>query len=114
MSYTLCLSSDGYINGKVLLIDSLIRQEINCDFLYNDSTFNPSKIIRVEESEGFLSGLQAIRERFMKDPSMMRMGEQLLYKEVLLALPETLSHDDGLIAADKIIKYILDAFESAK
>lgn len=108
------LSSDGYINGKVLLIDSLIRQEINCDFSYNDSTFNPSKIIRVEESEGFLSGLQAIRERFMKDPSMMRMGEQLLYKEVLLALPETLSYDEGLIVADKIIKHILDAFESAK
>ena len=107
------LSGNGYINAKVLMIDSLIRQEINFDFSYNDSTFNPSKITRVEESDGFLSGLDAIRERFMKDPSMMRMGEQLLYKEVLLALPKTLSHDEGLIVADKIIDYILKAFESA-
>ncbi len=107
------LSGNGYINAKVLLIDSLIRQEINSDFTYNDSTFNPSKITRVEESDGFLSGLEAIRERFMKDPSMMRMGEQLLYKEVLLALPKTLSHDEGFVVADKIIDYILKASESA-
>ena len=107
------LKGNGFINGKVLLIDSMIRQEINYDFSYRDETFNPSKIIKVEESAGFLSGLQAIRQRFMKDPSMMHMAEQLLYKEVLLALPETLDHEDGLNAADKITEYILKAFESA-
>ena len=107
------LSNDGYINAKVLLIDSLIHQEINYDFSYGNKTFNPSKITKAEESDGFLSGLQSIRERFMKDPSMMRMGEQLLYKEVLMALPSTLSHEEGIKAADKITDYILKAFESA-
>ena len=107
------LSSEGFINAKALLIDSLIRQEINYVFLYKEGTFNPSKIIRPEESEGFKSGLNAIRERFMKDPSMMRMAEQLLYKEVLLALPKTLDHEEGLMVAYKIIEYILKAFESA-
>jgi len=107
------LSGDGYLNGKVLLIDSLIRQEINCDFIYNGKTFNPSKIIVPEKSEGFLSALELIRERFMKDPSMMAMAEQLLYKEALMALPETLNKEEGIAIADKIIVYILNAFESA-
>ena len=107
------LSGDGYLNGKVLLIDSLIRQEINCDFIYNGKTFNPSKIIVPEKSEGFLSALELIRERFMKDPSMMAMAEQLLYKEALMALPETLNKEEGISIADKIIVYILNAFESA-
>ncbi len=107
------LSGDGYLNGKVLLIDSLIRQEINCDFIYNGETFNPSKIIVPEKSEGFLSALELIRERFMKDPSMMAMAEQLLYKEALMALPETLNKEEGIAIADKIIVYILNAFESA-
>ena len=107
------LSSDGYLNGKVLLIDSLIRQEINYDFIYNGQIFNPSRIIFPEESAGFISGLKAIQERFMKDPSMMRMAEQLLYKEVLMALPRTLDHNEGLKVSDKIIAYILKAFESA-
>lgn len=107
------LSGDGYLNGKVLLIDSLIRQEINCDFIYNGEIFNPSKIIVPEKSEGFLSALELIRERFMKDPSMMAMAEQLLYKEALMALPETLNKEEGIAIADKIIVYILNAFESA-
>ncbi len=107
------LSGNGYLNGKVLLIDSLIRQEINCDFIYNGETFNPSKIIVPEKSEGFLSALELIRERFMKDPSMMAMAEQLLYKEVLMALPETLNKEEGIAIADKIIVYILNAFENA-
>ena len=107
------LSGDGYLNGKALLIDSLIRQEINCDFIYNGEIFNPSKIIVPEKSEGFLSALELIRERFMKDPSMMAMAEQLLYKEALMALPETLNKEEGIAIADKIIVYILNAFESA-
>ena len=107
------LSGDGYLNSKVLLIDSLIRQAVNCDFIYNGETFNPCKVILPEKSPGFLSALELIRERFMKDPSMMAMAEQLLYKEVLMALPDTLSKDEGFMAADKIIAYILKAFESA-
>ena len=107
------LSSQGYINAKVLLIDSLIRQEINHEFSYGEDSFNPKEIMRPEESAGFLSGLKAIQERFMKDPSMMRMAEQLLYKEVLLALPKALDHDEGIRVSDKIIEYILKAFESA-
>ena len=107
------LSSQGYINAKALLIDSLIRQEINHEFSYGEDSFNPKEIMRPEESAGFLSGLKAIQERFMKDPSMMRMAEQLLYKEVLLALPKALDHDEGIRVSDKIIEYILKAFESA-
>ena len=60
------LSSQGYINAKALLIDSLIRQGINHEFSYGEDSFNPKEIMRPEESAGFLSGLKAIQERFMK------------------------------------------------
>ena len=107
------LLSDGYVNAKVLLIDSLIRQEINYEFKYKDSSFNPRNIIRVEESEGFVEGINNIRDKFMKNPSMMKMAEQLMYKEAILSLPNNLHKEDGIALANKIEKYILDAFNSA-
>ena len=107
------LLSDGYVNAKVLLIDSLIRQEINYEFKYKDNSFNPRNLIRVEESEGFIEGINNIRDKFMKNPSMMKMAEQLMYKEAILSLPNNLHKDDGIALANKIEKYILDAFNSA-
>jgi len=49
----------------------------------------------------------------MKNPSMMKMAEQLMYKEAILSLPNNLHKDDGIALANKIEKYILDAFDSA-
>lgn len=112
------LKGDGFINAKVLLIDSLIKQEINHVFEYrkNDEIikFNPSNIDNIQESEGYISCLNALRERFMKEPSMLYMAEQLLYKEALMALPDILNNKDGILLAGKIEKYICDAFDSAK
>ena len=107
------LLSDGFENAKALLIDSLIRQEVNYEFEYKDSSFNPSKITKVGESEGFLSALEAIQDKFMKNPSMSQLAIELLYKEVLMALPKTYNRQEGIELADKIEKYIIDAFESA-
>lgn len=104
------LKSDGYRNAKALLIDSLIRQEINYVFKYvNDGSllvFNPSKLNLIEETEQFINAKNKIEEYYLKDPSKSQMGIELLYKEALLSLPDHINDN----CADKIIEYINEAF----
>ena len=104
------LKSNGFKNAKALLIDSLIRQEINYAFEYvNDSsllTFNPSKLKVIEETDGFINAKTKLEENYMKDPSKVQMGLELLYKEALLSLPAEISED----VAENIIVYIDEAF----
>lgn len=104
------LKSNGFKNAKALLIDSLIRQEINYAFEYvNDSSllaFNPSKLKVIEETDGFINAKAKLEENYMKNPSKVQMGLELLYKEALLSLPAEISED----VAEKIITYIDEAF----
>lgn len=104
------LKSDGYKNAKALLIDSLIRQEINYAFEYvNEGSllvFNPSKLKVIEETEEFIKTKSEIENHYMKDPSKIKMGLELLYKEALLSLPNAISFE----VSKKIIDYIDDAF----
>ena len=110
------LKSNGFINAKVLLIESLIRQEIDHHFIYINEEdkyeFNPIDIRKPDEAEGFLSARKLLRDYYLKEPSKLLLAEQLLYRETLLALPFNLDHEDGLLVADKIEKYIDDAFEA--
>ena len=105
------LKSDGFANAKALLIDSLIRQEINCVFEYVNNgsllMFNPSKLSVIENTDGFVNSKEKLEDFYMKDPSKIQMGLELLYKEALLSLPNQITDE----VADKIIAYIEDAFE---
>lgn len=107
------LKGDGYVNAKALLIDSLIRQEINYTFTYvNDCSFiefNPSKLLVIEETSEFKLAEKEIYDNYYKDPSKCKLGKQLLYKEALLSLPNQI---DGKIVTEKIINYIDDAFSA--
>lgn len=107
------LKSDGYVNAKALLIDSLIRQEINFDFDYVNNrsliVFNPSKLKNVEETDSFKYGLKELNEYYLKDPSKLQIGHELLYKEAMLSLPNEV---DANLVISKIIKYIDDAFSA--
>ena len=101
----------------MLLIDSLIRQEIDKEFTVSKAdettTFNPSKLTVIEETEGYQRASELLEEAFMKEPSKLLMARQLLSKELLLLLPMNVDGKDGEYIADKIIRYINDAFESA-
>ena len=107
------LKSDGFVNAKALLIDSLIRQEINYDFKYVNNgsfiNFNPSKLIPVEESKEFNLVRSKLEDYYLKDPSKYQLGLELLYKEALLSLPNQIN---GEVAFEKIINYIDDAFSA--
>ena len=109
------LRSNGFINAKVLLIDSLIRQQIDHRFVYinNDDRyeFNPKDVKKADEAEGYLSAINCLQEYYLKEPSKLLLAEQLLNKEALLALPFNLSYEDGIKIAEKIENYIDGAFK---
>lgn len=108
------LCSDGFINAKVLLVDSLIKQEIDEEIKMIDETaeysFIPKYIIPVEESYAFLSGKKVLEDIFLKDPSKFKIAKDLLYKELMMKLPLNLESDEGIIIALDIIKYVYKAF----
>lgn len=102
-----------YANAKALLIDSLIRQEINYEFAYvNDSSllkFNPCKLPIIEKSEGFIVANAILNDYYMKNPSQLNIAVELLYKESLMTLPYQI---DGNEISKKIINYIDKAFSA--
>lgn len=108
------LSHDGFKNAKVLLIDSLIRQELNETIIYNDEglgyEFIPKYQLPIEESDGYKAGYQYLSDYYMKDPSKLKMAKSLLYKELMLALPINLEKDEGIYIAKDICDYIEEAF----
>lgn len=109
------LTSNGFINAKVLLIESLVRQEISDEISYkNEGTeynFIPRYVMLPEESDGFKVAIKKLSDLFMKDPSMFEMSKSLVYKECLLALPISFVEEEGLDLANKIYKYVKDAFD---
>lgn len=108
------LSHEGFKNAKALLLDSLIRQELNDTIYYNDEgmeyEFIPKYQLPIEESDGFLAGNKYLEEYYLKDPSKLKMAKSLLYKELMLALPITLEESEGLYIAKDICEYIEEAF----
>jgi len=109
------LTSDGFINAKALLIDSLVNQEISEEIKYSsdgvDYTFIPRFIVPIEKSDGYLSAIKYLNDYYMKDPSKLLMAKDLVYKEALLSLPLNLEEEEGQIIAKKAIEYIEDAFK---
>ena len=107
------LKNDRFVNAKALLIDSLIKQDINYEFEYVNKCsfikFNPIKMKIIEETEGFIVGSKIINETYMKDASKAHMALELLYKEAMLSLPIEIN---GIEKASNIIKYIDSAFSA--
>ena len=109
------LCSDGFINAKVLLVDSLIRQEIGEEISMSNNgleyNFIPKYLLPIEESDGYISGKKYLEDIYLKEPSKLKMGLDLLYKELILNLPVNLITEEGLILAKKIEDYINKAFD---
>lgn len=109
------LCSDGFINAKVLLIDSLMRQDIGEEMTYKNAgmeySFIPKYVVPPEMSLGYKKAIDILNDRFMKEPSKLELAKQLTYKECLLALPINYDEDDGELLADKVYEYIIKAFE---
>ena len=109
------LKSDGNPNAKAYLLLSLILQEIDADLVLKRGEeqipFNPSELIPPENSEGYRICHEILSERFLKEPSMLKLAEELLYKEALLALPHLIDGKEGKDLALKIASYLEKAFE---
>ena len=111
--YDLCneyLKSDGFINAKVLLIESLVRQEISDEYtmLKDGMLFNfiPRYVMLPEESEGYNTALKILSDYYMKEPSYFLMARDLLYKDCFMALPLSYIMEEGEMLARNIISYL--------
>ena len=108
------LASKGSANAKALLIDSLIRQEIDHQFLYEDDKrqlfFNPKELQEVTKTECFIGTNKRLTEYYLKEPSKLKLAQQLLYKELLLFLPQIVDRKESKNLAKKIEEFIDQAF----
>ncbi len=108
------LLSDGSLSGKALLIDSLIRQQVDHVFFYHsqsrDLTFCPKNMTEITVNSCFQYCLMALREDLMKEPSKLKIAEQLLYKQFMFHLPESYELSEGSFIVSKIEDYIEEAF----
>lgn len=108
------LTNDGFINSKVLLIESLIKQDISDEINFNNDgleyTFIPRYIMLPEESDGYKTAINRLNELFMKEPSKLEIAKSLVYKECIMALPINLDETEGYELANNIYKYVLKAF----
>ena len=111
--YALCneyLKSDGFINAKVLLIESLVRQEISDEYtmLKDGMLFNfiPRYVMLPEESEGYNTALKILSDYYMKEPSYFLIARDLLYKDCFMALPLSYIMEEGEMLARNIISYL--------
>ncbi|MBR3227284.1 MAG: DUF3196 family protein [Erysipelotrichaceae bacterium] len=111
------LCSDGFINAKVLLVDSLIKQEIGDEMRMENGgieySFIPKYQLPVEESDGYQSGKKYLEDIFLKEPSKMKMAVDILYKELILSLPVNADKDEGITMAGNIAAYVNKAFGDA-
>lgn len=110
------LLGDGLKNAKVLLIDSLIRQEISESIKAKiddiDYEFIPKYLLPPEESDGYKSAKKLIDDYFMKEPSKLRIANDLLYKDVILMLPLNPEEQEGELLFKKVIDFIEKAFNN--
>ena len=108
------LTNDGFINAKVLLIESLIKQDISDEISFNNEgleyTFIPRYIMLPEESDGYKAAINSLNELFMKEPSKLEIAKSLVYKECIMALPINLDETEGHELASNVYKYVLKAF----
>jgi len=107
--------SDYSETSFALLVDSLIRQDIDYDIEYKRNGliyhFNPSKLISIEDSKTFKDVLSMLEKHYLKDPSKYEIGKKLLYEKLLLALPINLDEINADILFNDIVEIIEDAFE---
>ena len=108
------LCGDGFINAKVLLIDSLIRQEINEYVKMKDNgleyEFIPKYVMPVEISDGFVGTLDKLNNYYMKEPSKLLLAKDLLYKECILRLPINVDENDIDELFNKVTNFIDESF----
>lgn len=112
------LSADGFINAKVLLIDSMIAQELNEEYhMVQDGMeydFIPRYQLRPAESDGFSSAVSYLEDALMKEPSLLKMAKEIVYKELMLMLPINADEEEGLLLADQAIIYLYQALGDEK
>lgn len=108
------LRGPGFVNAKVLLIESLINQGLTREFECNKDgltyKFIPRYLLTPEESDGFIEAYELLKEAFIHNPAYLKLAKELLYKECLFALPVNYEADESKLLCDRIVEFICKSF----
>lgn len=111
------LMEDKFVNAKVLLIDSLVKQEINCDLQVLKEgeviSFNPSKLKSIDKTEEYKLGIRILDDKYMKEPSKMYLAVKVLNESAIMKYPSSFTSEEIRVLTSEIIRYIDEAFDSA-
>lgn len=88
---------DTVVTSMILL--ECINQQIDTEFTFNkfglDYKVNPIYIEHPVESDGYLEATEIISDLTFKEPSLNELCQQLLVKEVIVALPITYEEQEA-------------------
>lgn len=111
------LMEDKFVNAKVLLIDSLVKQEINCELQVLKEgeviSFNPSKLKPIDKTEEYKLGIRILDDKYMKEPSKMYLAVKVLNESAIMKYPLCFTEEEIRELTSEIIRYIDEAFDSA-
>lgn len=109
------LKGDGLLDAKLNIIISLIKQEINYDFVVNkegfEYPFNPSKLEDIKDSQIYIDVNSLLCDFYMKSPDKLVLASELLYKHLFYLLPEDTSYINKEDLFNKITSIIEDSFK---
>ena len=107
------LKGEGDVKAKVLLINTLMEQDITEELTVNkdgfEIEFTPRYAEPVEISDGYNRAMEFFDEVLKQNPSVYQMAKDLLGQKCFMYLPLSYAEDEGLILAKEIICYIYDS-----
>lgn len=112
---TFFLNPKGDDEVKTMLVATLIDQEVNEEIKLTkagiDYSFIPRYVMRVEESDGYITAKEHFDEVFFKNPSFYNLALELFTKEAYHSLPVNIESDEAMIIAHNIVCHIYRLFD---
>ena len=107
------LKGNGETTAKLLLVNTLMEQDITEEMTINkdglEISFIPRYIEPIEISDGYESALQFFEENLKQNPSVLEMATESLGNECFKYLPLSYDSEEGIILAKEIICDIYEA-----
>lgn len=108
------LSKDPVPEAASLVIEALIEQEINAEFVYTkdgiEYTFYPDSLTPLMRSPGFFGALKRCEKELSKNPSVQEMVKTLIIKEAYARLPMEIEEEESEALFDQCYKEVQQCF----
>ena len=112
------LSKDPLPEAAAVILEGLAEQQVPEEFVYAkdgvEYTFFGDALTPVSESGGYRRALAILKEKYMKEPSMLEMAKTLLAGRCYMALPISFEEEDGEFLAEQTDRALQEAMNAAR